>query len=55
MSIRGTNDERTRCFSYENDTTGIIRPIFNLRPIEVSLPAKRVDFLKHPIQSAEFS
>jgi hypothetical protein len=54
MPIRGTNHERTRCFSYENDTTGLIRPIFNLRPIKVSLPAKRVNFLKHPVQSAVF-
>lgn len=47
-----TNDEGTRGFSYENDAVRVIRPILNIGPVQMFLPAKCVGFFKHLSQPA---
>jgi hypothetical protein len=50
------NNEGTRQFSYKNNAVRVIRPILNIGPVQIFLPAKCVGFFKHlsqPVESGE--
>jgi hypothetical protein len=43
----------TRSFSHENNAVRFIRPILNVGPVPIFLPAYRVDLSKQPSQPVE--